>query len=296
MTQNPPDNVRSRRLLFGAGYVGQRIVARWISRGDRVTIVTRSEDSADRWRSQGLDAVVANVVDRDSLEAGFRSIAAPFDTAMYCVGYDARSGEDRQSVAVDGPTNAIATLAGQVCHWTFTSSTSVYGQTDGQDVDETSPTEPTTDSGKRCVAAEQAVRESASSVAILRLAGLYGPGRVLARAETLREQRPFPGSGDQWLNLIHAEDAAAACVAAGDKQATGTWLVSDDEPVRREDYYGLLAELLSLPKPVFDNEPRVGRGAGNKRCANAKLKASLVSPLMYPTFRDGLQDALQRHS
>lgn len=280
------------RLIFGAGYLGARVARHWLSAGDHVTVVTRSQASADQWLNAGASACVANVTDQDSLRVAFASDNHTYDSVLYCVGYDRSSGDDRDTVAVTGPRWAAEPLRGRFRHWVSTSSTSVYGQKDGEWVDEDSTTEPLTDSGQRCVAAENATREAVAgaSLTILRLAGLYGPGRMLARESALRNCTPFPGDGAQWLNLIHVEDAVQACIAASDDHKNDLVLVSDDNPVRRSEYYGYLANLLDAPLPIFDGQPRTSRGAANKRCLNQRLKQTLVDSLLFPAYRDGLAE------
>ena len=269
-----------KRLLFGGGYLGGRVASAWLAAGDDVTVLTRSAESAKKWKEQGVTAVVGNVCEPATLR-----FDGPFDSALYCVGYDRNSGADRRDVSVGGVANVIAAVGEQVERWVLTSTTSVFGQDGGAVVDESSETVPTTDNGRIAVDAEAAMRTAGGT--ILRLAGLYGPGRLLAREATLRGETPMPGSGKQWLNLIHVEDAAAACLAASDEPWPALVLTCDNEPVRRADYYGHLASLRRLPGPTFDGEPRVGRGSSDKRCDNALLR-SLCPPRVAPTYREGL--------
>lgn len=281
------------RLVFGAGYLGKRAVALWQAAGDAVTVVTRSTESAAQWEAAGVSAIVANVTDAAGLNAAVTAAGIKPQTVLYAVGYDRSSNEDRQAVAVEGPRNAIAAVDHPAAHWVFTSSTSVYGQTDGSWVSEESPTEPPAENGQRCLAAEQLVQSMLSHrVTVMRLAGLYGPGRVLAKRETLSEQTPLPGDGHQWLNLIHADDAAAACVAAAERQYAGIILVADEQPVQRVDYYSALAQHFDTPSPVFSGQSRQQRGASNKRCATERLREQLLLTLSFPTYLQGLQHAL----
>lgn len=279
------------RLVFGAGYLGSRLVQHWLSEGDQITVVTRSVDSAREWQEQRAGTVIANVADPDTVQAAFQHIPTHWSTVLYSIGYDRTSGEDREAVSVEGPAAVAQILRGRFDHWIFTSSTSVYGQTDGEWVDEQSPTEPPTENGARCVRAEQAITEAVGEdkLLIARLAGIYGPGRTLARKESLFNQTPLPGDGQQWLNLIHVDDAASTIDRAAASGHTGTLLVADNEPVQRCDYYGELARRYGTPPPQFDNEPRTSRGASNKRCRNAKLHTTLSFDLQYPTYREGLK-------
>ena len=269
-----------RRLLIGMGYVGGRVAAAWRDRGDEVTVLTRGAEKAERLRGDGYSAIIGDVTD-----AGLW-IEGEFDSAVYCVGYDRSSGADKRAVSVVGPENVLRATAGRTGRWVFTSTTGVYGQTDGGWVDEDSPTE----GGEIAVEAEAAMRSGDAPTSVLRLAGIYGPGRLLSRPGVLEGEVPLPGRGEQWLNLIHGEDASAACVAASVEEWPETVLVCDNEPVRRADYYGRLASLRGSAGPVFDGRPREGRGSSDKRCDNRRLR-SLGFVHRFPTCREGLTSA-----
>jgi nucleoside-diphosphate-sugar epimerase len=129
---------------------------------------------------------------------------------------------------------------------------------------------------------------------ILRLTGIYGPDRVLTRVAALRDGLPLAGSPDAWLNLIHVDDAAAAVVAAARQpQPEPLYLVTDDRPCTRGEYYTELSRLVNAPPPTFDpaQVPRHGQGL-NKRCRNQRIKRSLGLQWQCPTFVEGLRASL----
>lgn len=287
-----------KALILGCGYLGRRVAARWLAEGHQVAALTRSSGKAVELRAAGIAPVVGDVTDRASLTALPRA-----DLVLYAVGYDRAGGRDRRAAVIDGLQNALDAIAGRAEGLIFVSTTSVYGQSNGEWVDEESATEPATESGLLALEAERllhfALRTPHSM--ILRLSGLYGLGRLLRRVEQLRAGEPIPGDGEAWLNLIHVEDAATVVVLAGerllrhgDKAVQGeTFLVSDDRPVRRREYYGRLAELTGSPPPVFDPSAE-GRSAGlGKRCRNERAKCELGLRLAFPTFEEGLADALR---
>ena len=89
------------------------------------------------------------------------------------------------------------------------------------------------------------------SAIILRFAGLYGPGRAVRRS-LLERGEPIPGEPEKFLNLIHIDDAARAALAALEsRHAEAVYVVSDDRPVTRLEYYARMAELLGSPPPKF---------------------------------------------
>ena len=181
----------------------------------------------------------------------------------------------------------------------YLSTVGVYGDWQGQWVDETSPTRPTSERSLRRVQAETAWRafgsESGRRVEIFRLSGIYGPGRSVIdnlKAGTARRVIK-PG---QVFNRIHVDDIARVLVAAIDKAAGhSVYNVSDDEPAPPQDVVAYAAELLGLPiPPEIPFEQAWIKGmtatfwAESKRVSNARMKSALGVELAYPTYREGL--------
>lgn len=280
-----------KALVIGCGYLGERVARRWKGAGHEVHVLTRSAERARTFADQGWHPVQGDVAEPGSL-AGLPAC----DVVLFAVGFDRGGPHPKRTVYVDGLENALRSAAGTGAgsegppRWITISSTSVYGQTGGEWVDEDSPTEPAAEGGQICLEAEQRVdawRTGTGGVAtVLRLSGIYGPGRLLARAQQLRDRKPLTGRGDAWLNLIHVDDAAdLVCRVAEMAAPPQRLLVTDDRPIPRAEYYSLLARLADAPPPEFAVE-----GAGpdlNKRCSNQRLK-SLGLTLSYPTIDLGL--------
>jgi nucleoside-diphosphate-sugar epimerase len=277
-------------LIIGCGYLGRRIADRWIERGDRVAALTRSFVRASEWKDHGLDAVVGDVLAPETLKA-----LPAADVLLYAVGFDRAAGVDKRSVYVNGLRNVLAATAARIPRVVYISSSSVYGQSQGEWIDEASPAEPQSEGGRICLEAEHVLTEAAAqsdtTACILRLTGIYGPDRILARAAALRQGTPLAGRADAWLNLIHVDDAASAAMAAADHpNPDPLYLVTDDRPVTRQEYFSRLAERIGAPLPSFDPSQQPRHGAGlNKRCHNARMKGSLGVSLQYPTFDEGLR-------
>jgi nucleoside-diphosphate-sugar epimerase len=264
-----------------------------------VFAVTRSEVRGAEFRERGWTPIVADV-----MEPGALAAAQPMDAMLYAVGYDRTAGVPKRQVYVEGFARVLGAMSGRCSRVVAISSTSVYSQSQGELVDEASVAEPLTDSGQICLDAERELwrwrtTEPADVAAIvLRLAGIYGPGRMLARADALRGGEPMSGRGDAWLNLIHGDDAADLAIAALRQGRDGAvYLGVDSEPVRRRDFYGHLAGLLGAPQPTFTGivDPG-GRGSEsgiNKRCVNPTTQADLAVELRFPTYREGLGDAVK---
>jgi len=182
----------------------------------------------------------------------------------------------------------------------YLSTIGVYGDHAGGWVDERTPPQSSLDRAQMRVAAEQAWAEMAhGNVAILRLAGIYGPGRnalVTLRSGTARRIIK-PG---QVFNRIHADDIASAIMAAINHEGGGTWNVCDDEPAPPQDVITYAAQLMGVAPPAEEafaaaEMSAMARSfyASSARVSNAKLKRELGITLTYPTYRHGL-DALWR--
>ncbi len=281
-----------RRLIFGCGYLGLRVAHRWLSQGDEVFALTRSEKRANELAELGIRPILGDVTEMSG------QIDLPeVKTCLYAIGYDRSATASKRSVYVEGLKNALGTIDGKCGQLLYVSSSSVYGQNDGSLVDESSLTQPNSEGGQICLEAEGIVRTSqlaGGNWTIFRLSGIYGPGRLLAKAEQLFAQIPFGGEPDAWLNLIHVDDAAdVLCTAAKIKLAGETVLVTDDQPISRFTYYTELANLLGSPGPVFSERAEPGRTRGaNKQLVNANMKSKLGVSLRFPTIREGLMSSI----
>jgi nucleoside-diphosphate-sugar epimerase len=310
------------KLIIGCGYLGQRVAAAWLKDGHRVAALTRSAQNAERFRELGIEPVIGDVLDPASLTA-----LPAAETVLYAVGYDRDAGRSQRDVYVDGLENVLKEIAGRTRRFLYISSTSVYGQSGGEWVDEWSECTPITPNGQVCLDAERVVwryfaqnspsplplsrRERGEELAargavVLRLAGIYGPGRLAARVDALKAGEPPGGNPDAWLNLIHVDDAVRAVLATEQLgQAGATFLVCDDQPITRREYYQALAARLGITLPEtwnsvggFLRNPRsgfgeTGRPSLNKRVSNRRLREELGVQLAYPTIATGLPAVLE---
>ncbi len=248
--------------------------------------VTRSEEKAAQLAAQGIELILGDLMRPETLTA-----LPSVSRVLYCVGYDRSSSWSKESLYINGLTHVLDAMQGRVDRFVYVSSTSVYGQDDGSWIDETSTTEPTTDGGRICLAAEQRLRERVEHATILRMSGLYGPDRLLARVDQLRAGEPIGGNPEAWLNLIHGDDAGRACVAALTVPSPGPlYLVSDDRPVTRREYFTALALQVGAPSPIFSGAPtsRHTPDGLNKRCRNERVKRELRLKWQYPEVAQGL--------
>jgi nucleoside-diphosphate-sugar epimerase len=234
----------------------------------------------------GAEPVVCNVLDRDSL-----SNLPHVDVVLYCIGHDRSTGCPMRDVYVNGLENVLGALR-SLRRFIYVGSTSVYGQEQGEEVNETAATEPVDESGRVVLEAENLVRGKCPSTIVLRFAGMYGPGRLLRR-QTIERGEPIVGDPDRWLNLIHVEDGSATVLAAEEHgKSGGTYNVADDLPVRRCDFYTALAHLIGSPAPRFlvptPGSPLPNHERANRRIVNRLLRRELRVQLQYPTYESGL--------
>jgi nucleoside-diphosphate-sugar epimerase len=284
-------------LIVGCGYLGQRLGTCLHQQGERVFGTVRSPGRAALIAALGIEPVIADVVVPNSLGR-----LPEAERVFYCVGFDRTSGVSMRTVYVDGLRHVLEALPTSVTRFVYASSTGVYGQTDGGWVDETSLTCPWHESGRVCLAAEERVltwanaNDHSATAIILRFAGLYGPGRMVRRS-ILERGEPIPGDPDKFLNLIHIDDAArVASAALATDLAEPIYVVSDDRPVTRQEYYSRMATLLGTRGPRFEppapGSPDATRDATNKRIANHRIKSGLGAVLVYPDITTGLRACL----
>lgn len=228
------------------------------------------------------------------------------DQVVIAVAHDRRSRVDRYASQVDGLRRLIRYLDARAetkgddpADIAYVSTTGVYHQTGDVWVDETSPTRPHREGAKAHLMAE-AVLQSARGKAgwfVVRLAGIYGPGRV-PRIQDVMRGSPIASPAAGYLNLIHVEDAAAAILAGLDRPRgrEKLYVVADDQPVVRRKFYEEIARQTASPAPTFaamDGQRGAAmRSLSSKRVWNRRMKRDLLPRLAFPTFREGLADVI----
>lgn len=266
-------------LIIGVGYLGRRVAERWRRGPGRLFGTTRDPGREAELRSMGVEPV------RHDVLAGGDPLPR-VDTVLYAVGYDRRQSASQEEVYVEGLRRMLGRLP-RPRLFLYISSTGVYGNHRGEWVDEETPPDPVDAGGKACWQAEQVLadwsaREGWSTV-VLRLAGIYGPGRWIG-VDRLRQGGVIGADPEGWLNLIHVEDAAAIVDGVRTQGVlSGTYVVADGQPVRRRDFYTRLAELAGAPPPQFDPS-QASRHRGDRRINPAKLRGMLDLELRYPDF------------
>jgi nucleoside-diphosphate-sugar epimerase len=284
---HPREEADRLRLVVGCGYLGTRAARLWRAAGSRVIATTRHAARSAELQSLGAMPAVVDVTAADpGWDRLFAEQGTP-DTVLWCVGFDARSSGTHRDVHVEGLGRLLDALARARAgapppRVVFTSSTGVWGDDRGGVVNEATPPSPTRDAARALVDAEALLAaHPVGPGVVLRLAGLYGPGR-LPRLDDLRAGRPIAADPESWLNLVHIDDAAAIVVAVADAVSPDRlYVVSDGRPVRRRDWYGRLATLTGSPEPRWDQAAPRSRGS-DKRVDPSRLFRDLRPTLAHP--------------
>jgi nucleoside-diphosphate-sugar epimerase len=287
-----------RLVVFGCGYVGAA-VARWgDAAGLEVTALTRNPGTALLLREVGLHTVVADLAGT----AWHEEIPGGPEFVVDCVSSGGGGIEAYRHSYLGGMESILnwARAKGKIGTFVYTSSTSVYPQGEGAKVDESSPATPRNDRAQVLLETEGRLQAAADAVSrrfVLRLAGIYGPGRHHLLEQV--QAGEVAGRGDHHLNLIHRDDivdAIAACLSAPSTVSDGIINLADDGAATKGEIVAWLADTLRVAPPHFTGEPAVGRSMGtpDRIILNGKAKVLLGWHPRYPTFREGYAKLLSR--
>jgi nucleoside-diphosphate-sugar epimerase len=305
-------------VIFGAGYIGGRLAEQAIAEGGRVTALTRNPERAAHLRSLGATVVVADLAD-----TAWHTAAGLRGNAGFVVDCASGGGDlacyRRSYLDGMGSILAWARATGQEGRLIYTGSTSVYPQGNGARVDETMPTSAATDAAAGTDVASAILLETerealrwpgAGGACVLRLAGIYGPGRhhLLGQLrEAAASGAELSGGPDDHLNLIYRDDVCDAIRAAAAGGATGgegggggdgtggtsgaVFNIADNAAPTRAELCGWLAQRLELPEPRFSGQPAPGRRrrTPDRIIVNALARRSLGWEPAHPDFRAGYE-------
>jgi nucleoside-diphosphate-sugar epimerase len=281
---------KPRLLIVGCGEVGLRIVAR-LHRRFRIFATTATADRCALLRAAGA---VPLPLDLDGRAARRIEGLAP---RLICLVPPPASGTGDARTA-----RLLRRLRRPPQRFVYISTTGVYGDRGGRRIDETASLDPITDRARRRVDAESRVRADPWRAAVLRVPGIYGPGRL--PLERLQRAIPAPlPAEDVVTNHIHIDDLARICIAALFRSGPGRiYNAVDDSCLYLGEYLDLVADEFRLPRA-----PRLARAAlrqavspmqftffqESRRLANRRIKRELRVRLQYRTVRDGVMAAAQ---
>lgn len=284
-------------LCFGFGYCAQHYAAEFGARFDRIVGTTRSREKAEALASRRFGDRSVEMLAFDGRTASPPLVDALHDAEALLVSAAPANGCDPVLAALADEIVRAPRLAAVV----LLSTLSVYGDHAGAWVSETTPPNPVNQRGRERVEQEQAWERMGARggipVAVLRLAGIYGPGQNTLESIRQGTARRIDKPG-QVFNRIHVADIAQAIDAAIRQHPNGIFNVTDDEPSPQGDPITLAAELLQVAPPpeiAFTEAAKTMTPMALsfyrecKRVSNVRMKRELGVALRYPTYREGLR-------
>ncbi len=266
----------------------------WQALGRPVQAITRGGEAADELQAANIQPIIGDWLAGVDYPLRSGPNSQPPQFALVAIPHrpDDRFGIDTHVVGL----RKLLEQQPQLQRIIVLSTTGVYHQCDGSWVDESSECAPTRPGPQLALAAEQWVAQNLPDGrgVSLRLAGIYGPGRIPLVAR-LREQSPIP-IAEGFLNLIHIDDIVRAILALFEfDRPQSLYVLSDGHPVERRQFYEDAARIFKTPPPQFtaaeEGSSRAGRGETNKRISPSRILQELKFELLYPTHIAGLEQA-----
>jgi len=284
-------------LILGCGYVGTKLAQACLAQGIQVKATTRSADHANKLQNLGITPLINHnpahlrahdIADCDAL---LDSIPLAYD--------EHKKPFQGQCSWIKGLLIKLPKL-----QWTgYLSATSVYADSQGQWIDESSTNYSTSPRGAERLQAEQAWLNSGAPAEVFRLAGIYGNERNILSKLMAGNYKTVAWQPAHYSNRIHVDDIVAALMVAMHKpQANRLINLADDEPCSHLDYATNLAKTIGAPKPIILTPQEAEHQLhpaflsffrDNKRISNQKLRQQLLPELKYPSFYAAIHHLLK---
>lgn len=291
-TQVDTKRMEDRRtvLIAGCGYVGVALARHLCRLGFRVTGLRRETKSLPAC----VEPFRADLLDRTALAR----LPGPWDSVVYVAGASEYSAQGYRAAYVTGVENLLLALAAQgnrVRRLIFASSTGVYGRSDGSWVDEDTPVDPPPGPQRYLAEGESLVARSPFRSIALRFGGIYGPGRCSLLRRIRAGEIPETDSA-AYTNRIHRDDCVGVIHHLMDlANPDSVYNAVDNEPVALGRLITWLASEMGVCLPARAEPVQPSRPGHNKRCSNARLRASGYE-FRYPSFREGYGELLKDSS
>lgn len=268
-----------RVAIIGCGYVGSAVARRWQQQGLDVLVTTTRQERVEELRAIASQVEVLTGTESDRLKAVL------FDRQIVLLCIASKRGASYEQTYLD----TAKTIAQVLPHTSveqliYTSSCSVYGQHNGAWVTELMPPVPMTDNGKIIEQTEETLLSATApqqQICILRLGGIYGPGRTLERIYSRAAGTTRPGKGEEATNWVHLSDIAGGIDWAKEKQLAGLYNLVQDEVLTVRKLIGEMCDRHSLAPVTWDESQPSDRK--NVRISNAKIKSTGYQ-FVHPSF------------
>ncbi len=285
--------VFSKVLVAGCGDIGRRVAAQWLSRGAQVHGLVRSDDSLAALREAGIAPL------QGDLDCPVSLPRLPACELLYYFAPPPRQGgDDPRVVALQHALEGGTGLPRRVI---YLSTTGVYGDHQGNWVDEQTPPRPVAERAQRRLAAEQQWldwgRTHGVDVMVMRVGGIYGPGR-LPRKRLERGEPILRIAESGYSNRIHVDDLVSVAMAIAEHGVPGhAYNAVDDAPGTMSEYFIAVADHLQLPRPpqitlaeahTTLSPAMLSYLTESRRISNRRLHDELGLQLKYPTLAHGL--------
>ncbi|AUT01764.1 NAD(P)-dependent oxidoreductase [Nostoc sp. CENA543] len=260
-------------VIIGCGYVGLAVAKYWRQNSSfNITVTTTTPE-----RVSSLESIADKVIvtTGDDLE-GLKSATENQDVVLLTVA--PKGGIRYQETYLNTAQNLVTVLQqnSTVKQLIYTSTFSIYGDRNGEWVDEDTPLQPTTSKGEILQATEEALLQGASDklrVCILRLAGIYGDGRELIKIFSRFAGKTRAGSGGEIANWIHLDDIVSAIEFVRNQQLQGVFNLLNDANITNKELLDTLLSKYNLPLISWDSSVKSDR-LYNARVSNQKIKAA----------------------
>ncbi|QDU33308.1 hypothetical protein KS4_13540 [Poriferisphaera corsica] len=311
MRSEPRHHKKRDALILGCGYLG-RILAKKIIENplyENVYGLVRKQTSGKQISQLGVRAIIGDILQPMTLYPINRLWGKASENPdrrvdiFYMIPPGRENAEEALHEGITNVCNVMSQFKSHIQQSILVSSTAVYGQSDGELIDADTEAKPNNQRAQWLLDAEQTWLASGNNFSVVRLAGIYGPRRIIGMS-AIQAGSPLIGDRDAYLNLIHVEDAADLLIQImkQDRLANRIELGCDGHPIQRKQYYATLARLIAAPEPeAISNETAAARFGLNlerlKRSSSKQLSNEITCQRTgwtprYTDFVEGIRDSL----
>lgn len=261
-----------KAVIIGCGYVGSRVARLWHEGVHEVTVTTTTPT-----KKAQLQAIASEVLVLEGNDlAALKQVLTNQDVVLLSVGAKESTPEGYAKAYLETANNIVKALEtnDSVKQLIYTSSYGILSAKDGDTVDETIAVNPATDKGKVMHSAEKVLlsaSEKGVKTCILRLSGIYGPGRELIKIFSKVAGTTRLGAGKEYTNWVHEEDIVRAIDFVSQKQLEGIYNLTSDEVLTTKEFFSKLFQAHDLPLVNWDSSQPSTRSL-NMKLSNQKLK------------------------